>query len=133
MRKKQGFTLLELTIVLAILAVLAAILIPTFLAAIDRARLRADIQSARIIQNAMELYHAETGRVLSGDIPAILGTLANAGYLDPRNSNTQTAGALWVLQNNRVMLDVSRNNADAVRRAYNNLTEDDKQFVIGGS
>ena len=42
-KKKKGFTLVELIVVLVILAILAAILIPALLGYIDRAREKKDI------------------------------------------------------------------------------------------
>jgi len=126
---RKGFTLIELTIVLAILAIIAAILIPTFLTTTDRARLRGDIQSARVIHNAMELYRVERNQAVAGATMAErITNLSNAGYLEARNASTQTQGAEWMLYNNRVLLDI-RNSPEAVRRAFDNLSEDEQQFV----
>jgi len=133
MQKEKGFTLIELTIVLAILAIIAAILIPTFLTITDRARLRGDIQSARVIQNAMELYRVERGRVVSGTtMTDRINNLSEAGYIEARNARTQTQDAQWVFHSTRgVLLDISAS-PDSVHRAYGNLSEDEQQLVQGG-
>jgi len=129
---KKGFTLIELTIVLAILAIIAAILIPTFLTTTDRARLRGDIQSARVIQNAMELYRVERGQAVGGTTMAErLTNLANAGYIEARNARTQTQGAEWVFYESRVLLDISVS-PDGVHRAYGNLSADERLFISRG-
>ena len=45
--KKRGFTLVELVIVIAVIAILAAVLIPTFITVIDNANNSADVQLVR--------------------------------------------------------------------------------------
>ena len=132
----KGFTLMELTIVLALLAIIAAVLIPMFLTTTDRARLRSDIQSARVIQNAMDLYRVERGRMVAGiDMAAVIQNLASAGYLDLTNATIQTEGAAWVLHPvsgvNRAFVDIG-GSPDSVHRAYANLTEAERAIVRGG-
>ncbi|MDU7886073.1 MAG: prepilin-type N-terminal cleavage/methylation domain-containing protein, partial [Clostridium perfringens] len=46
-KKKKGFTLIELIIVIAIIAILAAIAIPNFLSIQRKSRVKADIASAK--------------------------------------------------------------------------------------
>ncbi|WP_283624270.1 prepilin-type N-terminal cleavage/methylation domain-containing protein [Clostridium butyricum] len=53
MKKKKGFTLVELIIVIAVIAVLAAIAIPKFGAVKKDANLRADQANAKIIATAV--------------------------------------------------------------------------------
>jgi len=130
-KSNKGFTLMELIIVMALLAIIAAILIPMFLNTTDRARLRSDIQSARVIQNAKDLYQIETSRTLSGNAPDIVETLAEAGYLDSRNITPQTEEAIWGLDNNgRVVVDISRS-SQSIRDLVENLSVADRQMVTG--
>ena len=44
---KKGFTIVELVIVIAVIAILAAVLIPTFATVIDKANKNAALQAAR--------------------------------------------------------------------------------------
>jgi prepilin-type N-terminal cleavage/methylation domain-containing protein len=61
MRKKQGFTLVEIMIVVAIIGLLAAIAIPSFLKARDSARRTACINNLRNIDGAKDQYALENG------------------------------------------------------------------------
>ena len=51
--KKRGFTIIELTIVIAVIAILSAVLIPTFAGIIKKARLSADEQAVRSMNTAL--------------------------------------------------------------------------------
>ena len=126
----KGITLIELIIVLAVLAILAAVLIPNFFNVTDRARLRSDIQSARVIHNAMELYRLERGTQLSGDMAVILDTLRTAGFISNRTANIQTANAHWRVGDGLVYVYV-RHASDNVRSIAASLPIDEREFVRG--
>ncbi|XZM77648.1 prepilin-type N-terminal cleavage/methylation domain-containing protein [Clostridium perfringens] len=64
-KKKKGFTLIELIIVIAIIAILAAIAIPNFLSIQRKARVKADIASAKTIYDATSALIAE-GKIIPG-------------------------------------------------------------------
>ncbi|MCL2202956.1 MAG: prepilin-type N-terminal cleavage/methylation domain-containing protein [Defluviitaleaceae bacterium] len=132
-KSRGGFTLMELTIVLAILAIIAAILIPTFLNTTDRARLRSDISSARVIHNAMELYRAERGRVAQGaTMAAVLDHLRITGFLEARHTDIQTAGAIWETHAQQgVVVNISAS-GDGVHRAFNGLPPEEQAYITGG-
>ncbi|MDM0497928.1 prepilin-type N-terminal cleavage/methylation domain-containing protein [Clostridium perfringens] len=58
-KKKKGFTLIELIVVIAIIAILAAIAIPNFLSIQRKARVKADVASAKTIYDATSALIAE--------------------------------------------------------------------------
>jgi prepilin-type N-terminal cleavage/methylation domain-containing protein len=60
--KSKGFTLIELAVVLAIIAVLAAVLTPLVSGYIDQARTARAQADVRTIADAIKLYNRDTGR-----------------------------------------------------------------------
>ena len=53
---KKGFTIVELVIVIAVIAILAGVLIPTFTSVTNRAKESAALQKARTAYTAVSVY-----------------------------------------------------------------------------
>jgi prepilin-type N-terminal cleavage/methylation domain-containing protein len=68
--KRTGFTLVEIMIVVAIIALLAAIAVPGFLRARKRSQATRILNDLRMIDSAVDQYAIETGRK-TGDPVAI--------------------------------------------------------------
>jgi prepilin-type N-terminal cleavage/methylation domain-containing protein len=60
--KRAGFTLVEIMIVVAIIALLAAIAVPGFLRARKRSQASKILNDLRLISSAMDQYAIETGK-----------------------------------------------------------------------
>ncbi len=76
-RGSAGFTLVELMVVVAVIAILAAMAMPQFLSAADKAKgakEKADIQT---ITNAAQLYMIDKGN----DVIPTIDSLYTEGYL----------------------------------------------------
>ena len=75
--RKGGFTLVELMVVVAVIAILAAIAMPQFLSAADRARNAKETADIQIIKNATKLYMIDK----NVDTPPTVENLYKEGYL----------------------------------------------------
>ena len=65
---QQGYTLIELLIVIAIIGILAAMLIPNLLDALDRSKQRATVGELHYWGLAVSAYHAEKGQFPPQDV-----------------------------------------------------------------
>ncbi len=64
-RKRQGFTLVELAVVVVIIGVLAAFAVPRFIASVERSKAAEAFNYLASVQAAQERYHARQGTYAS--------------------------------------------------------------------
>ncbi len=60
-KRIKGFTLVEIMIVVAIIGIIAAIAIPNFVAARQRARAATCVSNLKQIENAIQMWAVDTG------------------------------------------------------------------------
>lgn len=99
---ERGFTLIELMIVVAIIAILAGILIPNFVNARAQAQTAACESNLRAIATALELYYADNQVYPTASGAAVNPALLTANgiaYLNntPKDPAAQTSAATYSL------------------------------------
>ncbi len=67
MKKQQGFTLIEVMVVVVILGILAAIIVPQIMSRPDQAKVVKAQQDILAIENALDLYKLDNGFYPSTD------------------------------------------------------------------
>ena len=126
--KKKGFTIVELVIVIAVVAVLAAVLIPTFVNLTKKANAANDTVVAKNMNTALATYSAENGKPESFD--EVILAIEEAGYL-LANLNAKAEGNVygWDSKNNQIVY------IDAEGKVlYQNtdFEKDDIQIIVVG-
>ena len=67
MKNKQAFTLIELLVVVLIIGILAAVAVPQYQKAVEKARMTEAITLLRIIANANQVFYMANGRYATND------------------------------------------------------------------
>ena len=100
---KKGFTIVELVIVIAVIAVLAAVLIPTFASLIKKANESADIQAARQMNTALA---AESITEKPETFYEVIEILSEAGFNSEKALIPVTKGCAfyWYKPENLIVL-----------------------------
>ncbi len=95
-KQKKGFTITELVIVIAVIAVLAAVLIPTFVSLVRRANESKDIQLVHNLNTALTI-DGEKHETMQSALDAAL----ESGYdVDKINASATDNEILWDSKNN---------------------------------
>jgi prepilin-type N-terminal cleavage/methylation domain-containing protein len=84
----KGFTLVEIMLVVAVIGLLLAIAIPSFVKAREETMTTLCIENMRVILHASHLYEIETGTLLTGGTNGafLRNTLLNGGYVRKRTT-----------------------------------------------
>ncbi len=99
---KKGFTIVELVIVIAVVAILAAVLIPTFAGIIEQANLSNDKQMVVMMNKALAIEFPGSKPTLAGD--AVNGLNANGFYGDKFDTYTDGYNFAYDLKQNKMYL-----------------------------
>jgi len=91
--KKQGFTLMEMMIVVAIIGILAAIAVPSYQSYMQRARTAEAVTFLAEIRQRQEAYRAEFGQYCSAS--AAPGTGIGGGAWQPTALPTNGDRTVW--------------------------------------
>lgn len=112
-KNNKGFSLVELIIVIAIMAVLMAVLAPQFLRYIERSRLQSDNTAIGEIARAMEIAAADetvTAEIVGAGATGVVYTAAGAAnavktFTFPATGGTELDNEVGATVGNTVQLD----------------------------
>lgn len=82
MKKKKGFTLVELIVVIAIIGVLAAILVPVMTGVVTRARVTSANKTASSIRQAAQVFLTEADSAGYGMKPGVVQIIKVRAYME---------------------------------------------------
>lgn len=125
---KKGFTIVELVIVIAVIAILAAVLIPTFSNLVSKANLSSDMQAVREMNIALANAEASGGK--PDTIEAAMKVIADAGYdVDSWSPISSGYQVYWYKPDNRCILYSTTEAAVEYPEEYENKKFSDMDFV----
>ncbi len=99
MKKKKGFTLVELLIVVAIIAVLVAIAIPVFTSQLHKARVAADMANVRSYYSKLQYEFLQNDGVYDDSLITNFDghlTSGKTSFILDGNTVKLTEGYLWI-------------------------------------
>jgi general secretion pathway protein G len=88
-RHEQGFTLIEIMVVVVILGVLSALIVPNIIGRPDEARVAAARLGVQQVGNALEYYRLDNGFYPSTDQGLEALVSEPSGFPEPRNWNPE--------------------------------------------
>ena len=142
---ENGFTMIELVIVIAIMGVLSSVLIPSFSDIIQKARLKADIATIRQVQTQIDIYMAEKdGKYPGGTdlednavLPSeAVAALVKDGYIKASDTKDEAtikleiddAETIYKKAGTHLVLDISKA-VDKIKESAETLNEKDAEWI----
>ncbi len=122
--RESGFTLFELMIVMAIIAILASVAVPSYINAVRHGREAALRQDLWVMRQAIDSYTVDKEKA-----PQSLDDLVQAGYLkaipvDPMTGSSDT----WMPDSSDTLMDI-----DETSGGINNVHSGAQGLATGGS
>lgn len=137
-KQKRGFTLVELVIVIAVIAILSAVLVPSFIAIIDKAKSTSDVQLAKSIEKDLLSYNTELDVAPSApDIRFIASKIKNnktkKQELVPTNKENKS---FWYdIENQKIILstgeDLESSSNNTVKAQVDNYVAMPEEIIPG--
>jgi len=118
MRREKGFTLIELMVVIVIIAILAAVALPNFMGATEKARESAVRSAVKTIQTAIEMYATEHSGTYTSNINAYTAYLPGNQFPKSPATNQPYVYGNNIFDATNVASMQTGNNADQPNEQY---------------
>jgi general secretion pathway protein G len=92
LRRRRGFTLIEMLVVMTLIALLLTLAVPRYFAALDNGRARVQQQNVATLRDAIDKFYADQGRY-----PDALDELVGKHYLRQIPLDPVSEAANWVV------------------------------------
>ncbi len=115
-QNRKGFTIVELVIVIAVIAILAGVLIPTFASVVRKANISADTSVAKNLNTVLTMAEAEGNKPQT--FSEVLTVLRENGYVVANlNPTTSKCYFVWESDSNQFLLVDGGNNYNVLYNA----------------
>lgn len=134
---EKGFTMVELIIVVAIMGIIGALLVPSFLEMSRKAKLTTDVSTVKTLQRTIDAYNAQpqTTYIDSQDTTVIESLLSDAKLLSSK-VELQTGGTVKTV-GGRVRLNLTSGSVEqSIIDMANGLNSTDQMrnwIAVGGT
>ncbi len=127
--KKKDFTIVELVIVVAVIGVLTAVLVPTFVNLVNKANQAADESLVKNLNTALRMSEAEDGKK-NANLTAALSDTYDAGYVIQNLTPHGNKDIVWNQDNDEFSLLEAAPSTDAYKywKVYNSYSDIDNTY-----
>ncbi len=139
-QNQKGFTMVELIIVVAIMAIIGALLVPAFGQMSAKARVTTDVSTVKTLKRTVDNYYADKGEYPNASSsPAVsnavdlVAHLKAKGYLDaePQLQTKDGAKIEYTAAGGKVQFDVTSCTDTIIKQVAKELEEASPGFIKG--
>lgn len=131
LKKKKGFTLIELIIVVAIIAILGGLVIPKLMGTQDNAKKKADIANGKVIHDAVATLITQDEITLkTGDDTEFVVEKPTALGANPSADEKATNAIQTALSNYLQTIPKPKYNSTTYTQFFVTIDDDDKDITI---